>query len=85
MATLLSPKAPIFAFVVFPPLRSLAEGVVFGGAFVAAVAVTGLGWLWLGGALGRFGATRAPRMLPRVSGVALGVIAGMVVASVARR
>ena len=81
LATLLNPKALIFAFVVFPPLGSVFDGLRYGGAFAGAVGLTGIGWLWLGATLGRMGARRAPRMLPRVSGVALGVIACVVMGS----
>ena len=79
IATLLNPKAIIFALTVIP-LSHPALWLYF-AAFAVAVVVVGLGWLLLGAAVGAAARGKHQTLIQRVAAVALGAFAGMILAT----
>jgi threonine/homoserine/homoserine lactone efflux protein len=73
VATLLNPKALLFAVAVFPA-EAFAGPAAFGawiGLFAAVLTPIALGWIWLGSALAGGGGART-RLVERVAAVLLG-------------
>ncbi len=73
VATLLNPKALLFAVAVFPA-EAFAGPVAFGAwiaLFAAVLTPIALGWIWLGSALAGGGGART-RLVERVAAVLLG-------------
>ena len=79
IATLLNPKAIIFALTVIP-LTHPALGLYF-VAFAASVVGVGFGWVLIGGAIGAAARGKYQTLIQRIAAVALGGFAGMILAS----
>jgi len=78
LATLLNPKALIFAFVIFPQtgLMTLAPNAA---VFAGLIAVIGSGWITLGNTVARSAAgTATPKRILRLTAIALGIFATMI-------
>jgi threonine/homoserine/homoserine lactone efflux protein len=81
VATLLNPKALVFAFTVFPPFATPMAALPHMAAFTATVAVVACGWLVLGGTVGRVAQGRWNRFLPRAAAAVIGVLASIIASS----
>jgi threonine/homoserine/homoserine lactone efflux protein len=81
VATLLNPKALVFAFTVFPPFATPMAALPHMAAFTATVAVVACGWLVLGGMVGRVAQGRWNRFLPRAAAAVIGVLASIIASS----
>jgi threonine/homoserine/homoserine lactone efflux protein len=79
IATLLNPKALIFALAIFPrePLIPTAHLAIF----VVSVGLCGFSWIAAGRTLGAATGEHGARIIPRVAAVALGGFAGLILYS----
>jgi threonine/homoserine/homoserine lactone efflux protein len=79
VATLINPKALIFALAIFPhdPLIPPAHLAIF----VASVGLCGFSWIAVGRTLSAATGARGARIIPRVAAVALGGFAGLILYS----
>jgi threonine/homoserine/homoserine lactone efflux protein len=81
IATLLNPKALIFALGVVPFGSPLLWAYMAG--FMGVLALVGMGWILAGAGMGRV-AARAPggtRIIPRIGAAAIGTFAALILAS----
>jgi threonine/homoserine/homoserine lactone efflux protein len=79
IATLLNPKAIIFALTVIPLTHP--QLWLYFAAFAVAVVAVGFSWLLIGGAVGAAASGKHQTLIQRVAAVALGGFAGMILAS----
>jgi threonine/homoserine/homoserine lactone efflux protein len=79
IATLLNPKAIIFALTVIPLTHP--QLWLYFAAFAVAVVAVGFSWLLIGGAVGAAARGKHQTLIQRVAAVALGGFAGMILAS----
>ena len=79
VATLLNPKALIFALAIFPhePLVPAAHLAIF----VGSVGLCGFGWIAAGRTLSAATGAQGARLIPRVAAVVLGGFAGLILYS----
>jgi threonine/homoserine/homoserine lactone efflux protein len=75
ITTALNPKALIFAFAVFPPIRSPDEALRYGGLFALVTMLVASGWIMLGGSAGLLASPQRSMLIRRLAAIALVVFA----------
>ena len=76
VATLLNPKALVFAFAVFPSPDASRSIIPYAAVFTLVALCASTGWIAFGAVIGRLGQDgQARRLLPRLAAVVLSVLA----------
>jgi threonine/homoserine/homoserine lactone efflux protein len=81
VTTLLNPKALLFAFALYPHLEEGQSILPYIPVFAATVVCMASGWITFGAFVGRMGEGNMGRLLPRIAGVVLSVLAMVIAGS----